>query len=76
MRWLDYRLPPRLSIAYGSGAAYDSSPAGIRDARRARLAEWRDTVRFHRDLIDRSCTEAGHVPAPLKKPVITLDVLV
>lgn len=48
MAWLDTSpstLLPRLGFAHGSGAAYDISPAGIRDRRAARHAEWRRTGR-------------------------------
>lgn len=72
--WLDYRLPPVLGIAYGSGAPYDVSAAGIRDRQRARFEEWRSTVRFHRDLIARTCRTAGHVAEPPIARVIQLDL--
>lgn len=55
--WLDYRLPRRLKIA--SGAAYDDTVRGVRDNRKARYEEWRNTILLHRDLIKRIC-EAKH----------------
>lgn len=73
--WLDYRLPPVLGIAYGSGAPYDVSPAGIRDRQRSRFEEWRSTVNFNRDLIARTCRAAGHTdPGPAPARVIQLDI--
>ena len=72
MRWLDYRLaPPPIQLITIGGRLRD-----VQDAQESRFRQWRDTVRFQQDLIDRLCAEAGHVPAPLKKRVITLDVLV
>lgn len=59
--WLDYRLPPARGFSFGSGAAYDVSPAGAADRQRARFEQWRETIRFNRDLIARTCREAGHV---------------
>jgi hypothetical protein len=72
--WLDYRLPPPRGFAHGSGAPYDVSAAGIRDARKARFDEWRSTVRFHMDLIARTCRSAGHVAEPPPGRVIQLDL--
>lgn len=73
-RWLDYRLPPVLGIAYGSGAPYDVSAAGIRDRRRSRFEEWRSTVRFHRDLIARTCRAARHVAKEPPARIVQLDL--
>lgn len=64
-RWLDTTpsaLLPRLSLAYGSGAAYDASPAGIRDRRSARHAEWAATVRRQRAFIAAGCRAGQHAP--------------
>lgn len=72
--WLDYRLPPALGIAHGSGAPYDVSAAGLRDRQRSRFAEWRTTVRFHMDLIARECRTAGHVAEAPTARVIQLDL--
>lgn len=61
--WLDTSpstLLPRLGFAYGSGAAYDVSPAGIRERRAARHAEWAATVRFQRDLVAAGCRAGVH----------------
>jgi hypothetical protein len=75
-RWLDYRLPPALGIAHGSGAPYDVSAAGVRDRQAARSAEWRDTVRFQRDLIARQCRAGQHAAAPAEpaEPVIDIQL--
>lgn len=65
-RWLDTApstLIPRLGFAHGSGAAYDASPAGLADRRRARHEEWRRTVRHGREMVARSC-RAGHHAVP------------
>ena len=62
-RWLDTtpnRLIPRPGFAHGSGAAYDSSPAGVRDSRSARYQEWADTVNFQRELIATACRNGQH----------------
>jgi hypothetical protein len=72
--WLDYRLPPVLGIAYGSGAPYDVSAAGVRDRRRSRFEEWRSTVRFNRDLIARHCRAAGHVAEEPVARIVQLDL--
>ena len=72
--WLDYRLPPVFGIAHGSGAPYDVSAAGIRDRQRSRFDEWRSTVRFHRDLIARTCRAAGHIAEAPPARVIQLDI--
>lgn len=74
MAWLDYRLPPTLGIAHGSGAPYDVSAAGIRDRQRSRFEQWRSTVRFQMALIAEQCRSAGHVAeAPIAR-VIQLDL--
>lgn len=73
-RWLDYRLPPVLAIAHGSGAPYDVSAAGLRDKRRSRFEEWRSTIRFQMDLIASQCRAARHVAEPLPARVIQLDL--
>lgn len=62
-RWLDTSpatLIPRLGFAHGSGAAYDVSPAGLRDRRAARYAEWAATVRNARRLIAAGCRSGIH----------------
>jgi hypothetical protein len=62
-RWLDTRpsvLLPRAGFAHGSGAAYDVSPAGMADNRRARHTEWAATVRFQRRLIREGCAAGRH----------------
>lgn len=57
MAWLDYRLPPVLSITYGSGAARDSTAAGIRDREKSRFREWRDTIRWQQAHIEQLCRD-------------------
>lgn len=74
LAWLDYRLPPVRGFAFGSGARYDISAAGLRDHQRGRFDEWRSTIRFHRDLIARTCREAGHVAEESPARVIQLDL--
>ena len=62
-RWLDTTpatLLPRLGLAYGSGAAYDVSPAGLAEHRAARHAEWAATVRFQRQLVAEGCRAGKH----------------
>lgn len=64
-RWLDTSpatLLPRLSLAYGSGAAYDASPAGVRERRSARYADWAATVRRQREFIAAECRAGRHAP--------------
>lgn len=75
LSWLDYRLPPVPGFQHGSGAPYDTSPAGIRDRQRGRFEEWRSIIRFHRDLIARTCRASGHVAVPPPARVIQLDLL-
>ena len=58
--WLDYRLPPPVKIA--SGSSRDDTVAGVADARKARLQEWRDTINRQQALIRAQCIAAGHVP--------------
>lgn len=62
-RWLDTSpatLLPRLGIAYGSGAAYDTSPAGIAERRSARHAEWAALVRHQRQFVADGCRTGRH----------------
>ena len=64
-RWLDtspMTLLPRLSIAYGSGAAYDASAAGIAERRRTWHDEWAATVRRQRAMIAAGCRAGNHAP--------------
>lgn len=78
MAWLDSRpsrVFPRLSFTFGSGARYDSTPAGIRDNSRARYEKWRILVGEQMAAIARHCREAGHVSPPLPAPrVVQLDL--
>jgi hypothetical protein len=73
-RWLGYRLPRTPGFAFGSGAPYDVSPAGIRDRQHARFEEWRSTVAFHRDLIARTCREQRHSHAPAVPRVVEIPL--
>lgn len=62
-RWLDTSpstLIPRPGFAHGSGAPHDVSPAGMRDKRRARHAEWSATVRFQQGLVSAGCRAGRH----------------
>ena len=71
-RWLDTTpatLLPRLGLAYGSGAAYDVSPAGLRKRRAARHAEWAATVRFQRQLVAQGCRAGRHAVTPTPAPL-------
>ncbi|GIE30143.1 hypothetical protein Ait01nite_031880 [Actinoplanes italicus] len=72
--WLDYRLPRTAGFSFGSGAPYDASPAGIRDRQHGRFEEWRATIRFHRDLIARTCRDQGHVAAPPAPRVVEIPL--
>jgi hypothetical protein len=71
-RWLDTSpatLLPRLSLAYGSGAVYDASPAGLRERRAARHAEWVATVRRQRQLVADGCRAGRHAVTPTPAPL-------
>lgn len=77
-RWYDTTpqgLYPGLSLITQASAAYDYTPRGVAERRRIRWERWRDTVRFQRDLIARTCREAGHAAAPSVRRIVTLDVL-
>jgi hypothetical protein len=52
---------PRFGFTFGSGAAYDSSPAGVRDARRVRTERWYALVREQMNGIAAACRAAGHM---------------
>lgn len=63
-RWLDTKPSthaPRFGIAHGSGSPYDASAAGVRDNTRARYEDWRRTVNFQRDLIEKQCLQEDHI---------------
>lgn len=67
-RWLDTTpaiLRPGVSITYGSGAAYDSTPAGVRDNTRARYEDWRRLVREQMARIREQCQREQHT-APVQ----------
>lgn len=62
-RWLDTSpdtLIPRLSFTFGSGTAYDYTPAGVAERRRARYDEWRRTVQHGRRMIALACRAGYH----------------
>ncbi len=60
-RWLDAKMPPApLSIAYGSGAAYDVTPRGITERRKARADDWYALVRRQRAGIRDACARGFH----------------
>lgn len=59
-RWTDTKPSSGFSFAYGSGAAYDASIAGIRDARRARYEAWRRLVNRQIEMIRAACLAEGH----------------
>ncbi|WP_394622416.1 hypothetical protein JNUCC0626_49660 (plasmid) [Lentzea sp. JNUCC 0626] len=53
MAWLDYRItPPITFVQIGKPTA-----RRIQEAQEARFREWRDTIRFQQDLIERICRE-------------------
>lgn len=61
--WLDANplvTLPRFGFTFGSGAAYDTSPAGVRDNRAARARAWYALVREQRAAIAAACRAAGH----------------
>ena len=60
-RWLDARPPAVGGFSFGSGAAYDVSPAGVTERRRARADWWYGIVREHRRAIAEACRAGRHV---------------
>jgi hypothetical protein len=68
MRWLDTRpsqMYPTFSFTYGSGAAYDTTPAGVRDRLRMNGERWRRLVRTQMAAIAADCRAAGHTATPV-----------
>jgi len=59
-RWTDTKPSSGFSFTYGSGAAYDASIAGIRDARKARHETWRCLVNRQIKMIRGACLAGGH----------------
>jgi len=59
-RWLDARPPAVGGFSFGSGAAYDITPSGVTERRRARANSWWATVRFQRQLIREGCLAGRH----------------
>lgn len=51
-RWLDYKLPPAPRLIQ----AGTPSPARMREDRKARFEQWRDTIRTQQDLVRQACT--------------------
>lgn len=61
-RWLYARMPTGpVSIAFGSGAAYDATPRGVEERRQARGRAWWALVREQRAGIARDCAAGFHV---------------
>ncbi len=61
MRWLDAPMPTGpLSIAYGSGAAYDSTATAVAERRRARADAWYRLVREQMAGILANCRAGRH----------------
>jgi hypothetical protein len=56
MRWLDYELPPPPIVL----CSPNRTAREIQASQERRSKEWRDTVRFHQDLIARQCREGNH----------------
>jgi hypothetical protein len=78
LRWLDTKpsqMFPRFGFAHGSGARYDTSVAGVRDAWRARHEKWRALVREQMALIAGHCRAAGHSTPLVAPAVVQLDLL-
>jgi hypothetical protein len=59
-RWSDTKPISSFSFAYGSGAAYDVSLPGIRDARRARYETWRRLVNRQIAMVRAACLAECH----------------
>jgi hypothetical protein len=77
MAWLDSKpskVLPTFGIAYGSGAAYDASPAGLLDGRRGRHQRWAELVRWQMAFIADSCRTNGHVVTPPVPHMIQLNL--
>lgn len=76
-RWLDTKpseVMPSFGIAYGSGAAYDSTAAGIRDNNSARWKAWRELVVQQRRAIRAACAADHHATErPRPKPLNTIN---
>ena len=56
--WLDYTLPPG---PIRIDASYVRTARDIKEHQEARFREWRDTIRFEQDLIEKLCREGKHV---------------
>jgi hypothetical protein len=69
--WLDYREPRQVQIV--TFAAYDATPAGVADNRRARDERRRETVLFHQKLIVRIC--AGFHGRPVERLAVAGSAL-
>jgi len=65
LRWLDYTLPPPPIVLCSPGRTVGE----IQASQERRYQEWRDTVRFHQDLITRQCGQGHHYqPAEETRP--------
>ena len=76
--WLDSRpsaVLPTFGFAFGSGAAYDTSVAGVNAARRARYSRWSTLVREQRDAIAAACRNGQHAggETPVDAPAEPAD---
>lgn len=73
--WLDTKPSvPSFGIAFGSGAAYDSTPAGVRDNNSARWKAWRELAVSQRRMIRAGCAAGLHsARRPEPKPLDTID---
>jgi hypothetical protein len=65
MAWLDWTPPPAPIRLISIGNRVREAL----DRREARSRQWRETVRFHQDLIERQCAEAGHCAEPPPRAV-------
>ena len=77
-KWLDSKpsqVLPTFGFAYGSGAAYDVSAAGVRDNTSARYERWRQLVREQMDGIAAACRAAGHATTEPAARVVQLFAL-
>lgn len=79
MKWLDSapsQVLPTFGIAYGSGANYDISAAGLRDRGRSRHQQWSALVREQMAGVAASCRANNHsaTAMPALPTVVQLDL--
>lgn len=60
MAWLDYRITPLITLVQIG----KPTVRRIQEAQEARFREWRDTIRFQQDLIERICARENHDSGP------------